>query len=197
MAKFRHSGLPFGSVGDDAATAGTDRASIISLLKGILTKSVTPSAIPAGTNNIGDVDVASIAAGDNNIGNVDVVTLPALATGTNTVGAVKNAGPNWTKAHTHVASADASAGVELSAAPTAGQKIVLVGLVISTTTALTITVEDETAGTDQLVFIVPANSQPIRLENLFLKLPVADKKLILKTSGAGQIYATATYFSEA
>jgi len=36
------------------------------------------AALPAGTNNIGDVDIASIAAGDNNIGNVDVasVTIP-------------------------------------------------------------------------------------------------------------------------
>lgn len=34
-------------------------------------------ALPAGTANIGDVDVASIAAGDNNIGNVDIVTVPA------------------------------------------------------------------------------------------------------------------------
>ena len=34
------------------------------------------AALPAGNNNIGDVDVASIAAGDNNIGNVDIVTLP-------------------------------------------------------------------------------------------------------------------------
>ena len=44
------------------------------------------TALPAGTNNIGDVDVLSIAAGDNNIGNVDVVTLPnvTLAAGTNT-----------------------------------------------------------------------------------------------------------------
>lgn len=32
--------------------------------------------LPTGTNNIGDVDVASIAAGDNNIGNVDIVSLP-------------------------------------------------------------------------------------------------------------------------
>jgi hypothetical protein len=45
-------------------------------------------AIPAGNNNIGDVDIASIAAGDNNIGNVDVVTLPALAAGTNNIGDV-------------------------------------------------------------------------------------------------------------
>lgn len=44
------------------------------------------AALPAGTNNIGDVDILSIAAGDNNIGNVDVVTLPnvTLAAGTNT-----------------------------------------------------------------------------------------------------------------
>lgn len=43
-------------------------------------------ALVAGTENIGDVDVASIAAGDNNIGNVDIVTMPnvTLAAGTNT-----------------------------------------------------------------------------------------------------------------
>lgn len=39
--------------------------------------------IPAGTNNIGDVDIASIAAGDNNIGNVDIVTVPADPFGVN------------------------------------------------------------------------------------------------------------------
>lgn len=43
---------------------------------------VIDTALPAGTNNIGDVDVASIAAGDNNIGNVDVVTLPNVTIGT-------------------------------------------------------------------------------------------------------------------
>lgn len=48
----------------------------------------TDVALPAGTNNIGDVDVLSIAAGDNNIGNVDVVSLPALAAGTNNIGDV-------------------------------------------------------------------------------------------------------------
>jgi hypothetical protein len=46
------------------------------------------AAIPAGTNNIGDVDILSIAAGDNNIGNVDVVTLPALPAGSNNIGDV-------------------------------------------------------------------------------------------------------------
>ena len=40
-------------------------------------------ATPAGNNNIGDVDIASIAAGNNNIGDVDIAS---IATGTNTIG---------------------------------------------------------------------------------------------------------------
>ena len=43
----------------------------------------TNVGLPAGTNNIGDVDIASIAAGDNNIGNVDVLTVPADPFGVN------------------------------------------------------------------------------------------------------------------
>lgn len=48
-------------------------------------------SIPAGTNNIGDVDVLSLPAlpaGTNNIGDVDVLTLPALPAGTNNIGDV-------------------------------------------------------------------------------------------------------------
>jgi hypothetical protein len=44
------------------------------------------TALPSGTNNIGDVDVLSIAAGDNNIGNVDIAS--AIPAGTNLIGAV-------------------------------------------------------------------------------------------------------------
>ena len=49
------------------------------------------AALPAGTNNIGDVDVLSLPAlpaGTNNIGDVDVLSLPALAAGTNNIGDV-------------------------------------------------------------------------------------------------------------
>lgn len=49
---------------------------------------VQTGALPAGNNNVGDVDIASIAAGDNNIGNVDVVTLPSLPAGANNIGDV-------------------------------------------------------------------------------------------------------------
>lgn len=48
---------------------------------------ITLPSIPAGTNNIGDVDIASIAAGDNNIGNVDIVTMPAIAATASNIGA--------------------------------------------------------------------------------------------------------------
>ena len=43
------------------------------------------NALPAGTNNIGDVDVASIAAGNNNIGDVDIAsgTITTVSTVTN------------------------------------------------------------------------------------------------------------------
>lgn len=44
------------------------------------------AALPAGTNNIGDVDIASIAAGDNNIGNVDIAS--AIPAGNNNIGDV-------------------------------------------------------------------------------------------------------------
>lgn len=48
-------------------------------------------AIPAGTNNIGDVDVLTLPAlpaGINNIGDVDVLSLPALPAGDNNIGNV-------------------------------------------------------------------------------------------------------------
>jgi hypothetical protein len=48
-------------------------------------------ALPAGTNNIGDVDVLTLpalVAGTANIGDVDVLTLPALVAGTANIGDV-------------------------------------------------------------------------------------------------------------
>jgi hypothetical protein len=58
-------------------------ATALAALETITVAAVT-AAIPAGNNNIGDVDVASIAAGDNNIGNVDIAS--ALPAGANAIG---------------------------------------------------------------------------------------------------------------
>lgn len=52
-------------------------------------------SLPAGSNNIGDVDVLSlpsIPAGSNNIGDVDVLSLPSIPTGTNSIGDIGTVG---------------------------------------------------------------------------------------------------------
>lgn len=75
-----------------ASLAGTDgdRTALIVNASGRLYTSATiDAALPAGTNNIGDVDIASaLPAGTNNIGDVDVLTLPAIPTGSNVIGSV-------------------------------------------------------------------------------------------------------------
>jgi hypothetical protein len=76
--------------------AGTEAAAIrvtlptngTGVLAGVTTVGAVTAitnALPAGTNNIGDVDVLSIAAGDNNIGNVDIVTMPNVVIASGTV----------------------------------------------------------------------------------------------------------------
>jgi hypothetical protein len=68
--------IPIGEPTDAKSTAtDTTSVSLISIAKQI--SASVQAATPAGTNNIGDVDVLTIAAGDNNIGNVDIVTVPA------------------------------------------------------------------------------------------------------------------------
>lgn len=62
-----------------ALPAGTNNIGDVDVL--------TLPALPAGTNNIGDVDVLSIAAGDNNIGNVDIVSGPTGASALQVQGA--------------------------------------------------------------------------------------------------------------
>lgn len=60
----------------------------VTLVSTVSSVTAIANALPAGTNNIGDVDILSIAAGDNNIGNVDIVTLPALVAGSAVIGKV-------------------------------------------------------------------------------------------------------------
>lgn len=71
---------PLPVVHTGAFPAGTNNIGDVDVL--------TLPALVAGTANIGDVDVLTIAAGDNNIGNVDVVTLPPTPSGTNLIGRV-------------------------------------------------------------------------------------------------------------
>ena len=154
-------------------------------------------SIAAGNNNIGDVDVASIAAGDNNIGDVDVVTLPALATGTNIIGGTKDAGPNWTSVMTYTTSADMQTAAALTAAPTAGEKIVITDILISADTAMLFEFEEETSATVFGAVRLSANN-PVQISPRGKwKLATADKKLFGDAGAAGNVYVTVWYYSEA
>jgi len=106
-------------------------------------------------------------------------------------------GPAWTSSYQHTASADASSGADATAAPASGQKIVVDDIILSTGVALTVTFEDETAGTDLLVLYMPANGVAQVTPRGRIKLPVADKKLRIKTSAAGAVACTVCYHSEA
>lgn len=169
--------------------------------------------------DIGDVDVTSISAGDNNIGNVDVVTLPALVAGTanigdvdvltiaagsNTIGATRDAGPSWTSVHgvasVPFTSADAQTAAAVTDAPTGGQKLVITDLFVSNNSAVAIqfTFVEETSATviTGPFSLAAGTSAQYTTRSKAWKLPVADKKLMVDASAAGNIMVDAHYYSE-
>jgi hypothetical protein len=78
--------------GTTIATDDTGGTGHVQIIKLAISTDGSITFIPADTANGLDVDVtriqAALPAGTNNIGDVDVLTLPALATGTNTIGNV-------------------------------------------------------------------------------------------------------------
>jgi hypothetical protein len=75
-----------GTKADAAVTNPALSASEIALLKGLLT--VLQAGIPTTSTVSGTVSVNPLPAGTANIGDVDVLTLPALPAGTNNIGHV-------------------------------------------------------------------------------------------------------------
>ncbi len=95
-------------------------------------------------------------------------------------------------------SADASAApANVTDAPSAGQKLVLVDLIISSDTDLTFTFTEETSGTVIYKQYVAANTTLNLATRGKRKLATADKKLQVQTNGAGNISVLASYYSEA
>jgi len=128
---------------------------------------------------------------------VSLATAPALVAGSATIGATMDAGPAWTPVYLHTASADATGIVDVTGAPASGQKIVVDDIMVSVDTAMKLTFEDETAGTDLLVLYMAANSTAQVTPRGKIKLPVADKKLRMDASVAGNVAVTVCYHSEA
>ena len=109
----------------------------------------------------------------------------------------KDNGPNWTSSYTFTTSADATAGADVTAAPTTGQKIVVTDLVVAVDTAMSVSFLEETSGTEVLRLYLAANSAVQVTPRGKLKLATANKKLRVDTSVAGNIAVTALYYSEA
>ncbi len=101
--------------------------------------------------------------------------------------------------HTRVSSADMQAVADVSAAPTAGQKLVLVGLVISVGAAMNVTLKEQTSGTVLGgPYYLPANGQiVIPAGSRILKTQTADKKIQAQASVAGNLTIETWAFSEA
>jgi len=153
-------------------------------------KTAILEALPSGTNTIGKVDIASaLPAGNNNIGNVDVVSLPSIPSGSNIIGAVKKDKVNYTIVNKHVSSSDATSGVTVWD-PTAGKKWVVTDLIISTDTAMTVTIKDGT--TAILVLYLAANGGAVSNFQTPLQSSTADNNLTVTASAAGNIAVTAT-----
>jgi hypothetical protein len=130
------------------------------------------------------------------------LTRTAKASGSGTSGSPdipevmsKYGGASWTPGDTIVNTADASSATDLSAAPTAAQKIVIDDLVISAGAALTVTVQEETSGTVLYKFYLPANTTlQIKPAN-GRKLSTANKKVQVLASGAGNLFCHCSYHS--
>jgi hypothetical protein len=115
----------------------------------------------------------------------------------------RDLGPSWTSAHGIASipftSADQhSAVASVTSAPTSGQKLVVTDIFVSVDTAMNITFKEETSGTVIAgPFYLPANGTiQLTPRGKQWKLPVADKKLQVITSVAGNIMVDAGYYSE-
>jgi len=106
-------------------------------------------------------------------------------------------GPYWTSSWTHTSSADMSTTANITAAPTSGQYLVIDDIFFSVDTAMTLTFEEETSGTDMFKFDIAANTAYQFTPRGKAKLATADKKLNGLASVSGNVYITVFYHSEA
>lgn len=128
---------------------------------------------------------------------VSLATAPALVAGTAVIGTTMDGGPSWTTVYTFTASTDATGGVDITAAPTGGQKIVVTDILISTDTAMYVSFLEETSGTEVGRVYLSASGLAQITPRAKWKLPVADKKLRIDASVAGNVAVTCWYYSEA
>lgn len=129
-------------------------------------------------------------------------SLTAIAGLLGGTGTIKDGGPSWTSvwgvSNAPVSSADMSgADADLTAAPTSGQKWVITDVFVSADTAMRIDIKEETSGTVMFSGYVAANSGFQQLcPRGKRKLAVVDKKVVGRTSAAGNVRILVGAYSE-
>lgn len=115
----------------------------------------------------------------------------------NSTVAATDKGPAQTVTRTYTTSANMTTPAAITAAPTSGQKIVAMDILISTDTAMSFDVEMETSANVLAQVYLPANGTAQITLRGYLKGDAANEKLNGKASEAGNVAVTAVYFSEA
>lgn len=112
-------------------------------------------------------------------------------------GKLKDNGPAQTLTQTYTTSADMSTAAAITAAPSAGLKIVATDILISAAVAMEFSIQMETSATVLASVFIPANGIAQLTLRGCLKGDTADKKLYGKASVAGNVRVTTIYYSEA
>lgn len=187
--------LPVVLASDQDALAIT--AAALPLPSGAATSALQGGGLPAALAANGGLKVEGVAGGV--AVPVSLATAPALVAGTAVIGATQDAGPAagagtmQTPVH-----GDMSTAVDLTAAPTAGQKWVITDIIISTAAAAEISIREETSGT--VVFgpiLMPANGYGQFTPRGKLKLATADKKVQGFSTTADHVTIQVSVVSEA
>lgn len=99
--------------------------------------------------------------------------------------------------YTYTTSADMTSVADITAAPTAGEKLVITDILVSSDTATLISFKEETSGTVIGAIRLAADTVMQITPRSKWKLATADKKLQGQAADAGNVYFTVFYYSEA
>ncbi len=106
-------------------------------------------------------------------------------------------GPAQAVTRTYTASADMTTAAAISPAPTAGLNLVGMDFIISTDTAMSFTIQEETSATVFAKVFLPEDGTVQLSPRGYLKTAVADKKFFGKASVSGNVGIVVISFSEA
>jgi len=126
-----------------------------------------------------------------------LVTVNSITAGSNTIGATLDAGTAKTTTRTYTASADMTTPADISPAPSSGEKICLMDLIVASDTAMFFEIKEETSGTVLAAVAVPANGCVQVTPRGLIKAATADKKFQGDAGAAGNVKITCITFSEA